>query len=127
MRNTIANIFFYLSVALLAIFLAVFTVSLILLSNLSDKPENLKPGDPVAILTGQTIMVEGQPCQENTLGFVSPTGPNKEKYWHKANRFILPFQRLVSVINMEGIVSWQVDYHVVKLPATPDQLICPLN
>lgn len=91
----------------------------------NSAPSNLAPGDQVVLLTGQTVIQDGKPCQQSIPGFISPTGPDNENNWHKAERILFPFDEIVSFINEEGVISWEKESLIVKIPADDEILLCP--
>lgn len=88
-------------------------------------PTDLKPGNAIFVLTGNTVIQEGKPCQENKAGFISPTSPNGSNNWALPERLFWPTSQDYSVILMDGTIKWQNEYIVVKSPADPKLLLCP--
>ncbi|KKT36438.1 MAG: hypothetical protein UW35_C0029G0008 [Candidatus Collierbacteria bacterium GW2011_GWF2_44_15] len=107
--------FFALMIALL--FGILFPVSLL------DAPTNIEPGDGIVVLSGQTILADGQPCQENRAGFVSLTSPEGKQSWYKLPTWFFPTHRMISVIYTDGTIEWVRDSLVV-IPSAEYQL-CP--
>ncbi len=115
--------------SLAAIVCTIFAIAILsgfsLLGKFSTEPTDLKPGDPVYLLSGQTVIQAGRPCQENQAGFISPTSKEASRIWYKAERLFWPTNRLVSVILSDGSIGWYLDFAVVKSPADPALLLCP--
>lgn len=127
MRN---NTPFYIFIGFMALVVVVFTlVCTAFYAGQTKAPEGLKPGDSVAVLLNKTVLEENKPCQQYYQGFISPTGPEGQNYWVTPERFLFPFQKLLSVISSTGKVAWEYSYDVVKLPADPNLLLCssPIN
>lgn len=93
----------------------------------NSAPTDLAPGDQVVLLTGQTVIQDGKPCQQSIPGFISPTGPDNENSWHKAERILFPLDEIVSFINEEGAISWEKENLIVKTPADEEILLCPAS
>ncbi|HCQ31755.1 TPA: hypothetical protein DIU27_05280 [Candidatus Collierbacteria bacterium] len=88
-------------------------------------PAILKPGDEIAVMTGKTVILDGQPCAENNHGYVSPTGPEGTLGWYKPERLIFPLFDKISVIYADGKTEWVTSKYIVKLPADHDRFLCP--
>lgn len=88
----------------------------------------MSPGDPVVVLTGQTVIYHGTPCQIGNPGFISPTDPENKLRWSRAERFFFPLHAEVAVIYSDShTVEWAKTANIVKLPADPSELICPFS
>lgn len=103
---------------------AVFCSTIGMFASASKAPDGYKPGDAVYILTGKTIMQDGQPCRENKPGFVSPTSPESGNYWFVPSRLFLPTSTMISIIYPNGNLEWQDENNIVKSPADPSLLLC---
>ena len=67
---------------LISIVLAIFVLLMILLPlDLSEAPKTIQPGDQITVLSGNTVILDGKPCQENKAGFVSLTSPEGKQQW----------------------------------------------
>ncbi|EKD79809.1 MAG: hypothetical protein ACD_40C00291G0006 [uncultured bacterium] len=89
-------------------------------------PKDFKPGDSVLILTGQTIIQDGKPCQENKAGFISPTSKTGRNKWYAPDHLLWPTKQLISIIFTDGTIKWQYKEVVVKSPADAALLLCPI-
>jgi len=89
-------------------------------------PDNLKPGDEIAVMTGKTVMLNGLPCAENSHGFVSPTSPEGTLGWYKPERLVFPlFDKISVIFTASGKIDWVTSRYIVKLPADHDRFLCP--
>ena len=98
-------------------------VEAMLLASMADTPPIVEPGDEIVVLSGQTIVLDGRPCQENRQGFISFTSPEGTQSWHKSSSWFFPTHRLISIIYSDGNTEWVKDSLVV-IPTAELQL-CP--
>ncbi len=109
---------------LISIVLAIFILLMILLPlDLSEAPKTIQPGDKITVLSGNTVILDGKPCQENKAGFVSLTSPEGKQQWHKLPRWFFPSYKLISVIYPDGTIEWVKESLVVK--PSQELLLCP--
>jgi len=109
--------------AILVIITAIVIVFGILLPvELSDAPRDLKPGDEIFVLTGQTVLEDGKVCQQYYHAQISPTSPENKQTWHRLSTLLFPTHRMLSVIFDTGKIQWINDSLVVK--AEYAKLVC---
>jgi len=78
-------------------------------------PSNLEPGDPVVVLTGKTVIVDGAACPESRPGFIAYTNPEGGLNWYRPNRVLFPYQE-IAVVYPDGTV-W-VNYSYIQKPGS---------
>jgi len=108
------------------IFLAIsVAVWFLLMMGFSKPPADIQPGDEIVVLSGITVLNEdGQPCQLNWAGFVSPTSPEGTQSWYKPSSWIFPTHQTISVIfSVDETTKWVASNLVVK--PSPELLLCP--